>query len=136
MLEVRFKKNGAHKPIHLMVLGGCCRFFNADYNAALNVGLPLLAKAADRGATVELAQTEDEQAREIVARKLGSQHCSAVGSSHITYLAICTSYLDVNRFEKFLDVFFEWRCNNTALSNNTVNVLCWGDVEGGVSCLG
>ncbi|MBS7615501.1 hypothetical protein KEJ18_07235 [Candidatus Bathyarchaeota archaeon] len=40
-----------------------------------------MAKAADRGATVELAQTEDEQAREIVACKLGSQHPSGVGSS-------------------------------------------------------
>jgi len=59
----------------------CDMTFNADYNGALNIGLPFLAKAADRGATVELAQTEDEQAREIVACKLGSQHASAVGSS-------------------------------------------------------
>jgi hypothetical protein len=54
----------------------CCKYFNADYNRALNIGLPFLAKAAGRGATVELAQTEDEQAREIVACKLGSPHPS------------------------------------------------------------
>jgi putative transposase len=54
----------------------CCKYFNADYNATLNIGLPFLAKAAGRGATAELAQTEDEQAREIVACKPGSQHPS------------------------------------------------------------
>jgi len=59
----------------------CCKHFNADYNATLNIGLPFLAKAADRGATAELAQTGDEQAREIVACKPGSQHPSGVGSS-------------------------------------------------------
>jgi putative transposase len=64
---------------------GCCRYFNADYNAALNIGLPFLAKAADRGAAVGPAQTGDEQAREIVACKPGSQHPSGVGSSQAVY---------------------------------------------------
>jgi IS605 OrfB family transposase len=55
----------------------CGMTFNADYNAALNIGLPYLAKAAGRRAADEPAQkTEDEQAREIVACKLGSQHPS------------------------------------------------------------
>jgi putative transposase len=53
----------------------CGMTFNADYNAALNIGLPYLAKAAGRRAADEPAQkTEDEQARDIVACKLGSQH--------------------------------------------------------------
>jgi len=42
----------------------CCKYFNADYNAALNIGLPFLAKAAARWAEVEPAQTGDEQARD------------------------------------------------------------------------
>ncbi|WXG44249.1 MAG: zinc ribbon domain-containing protein [Promethearchaeati archaeon SRVP18_Atabeyarchaeia-1] len=55
----------------------CSMTFNADYNAALNIGLPYLAKAAGRRAADEPAQqTEDEQARETVACKLGSQHPS------------------------------------------------------------
>jgi len=55
--------------------------FNADYNAALNIGLPFLAKAAARWAEVEPAQTGDEQAREIAACEPGSQHPEGVGSS-------------------------------------------------------
>jgi len=62
----------------------CCKYFNADYNAALNIGLPFLAKAAGRGAEDEPAQTGDEQAREIAACKPGSQHPSGVGSSRAT----------------------------------------------------
>jgi len=62
----------------------CCKYFNADYNAAINIGLPFLAKAAGRGAEVEPAQTGDEQAREIAACKPGSQHPSGVGSSRAT----------------------------------------------------
>ncbi|WXG43879.1 MAG: transposase [Promethearchaeati archaeon SRVP18_Atabeyarchaeia-1] len=56
----------------------CCGMtFNADYNGALNIGLPYLANAAGRGAADEPAQeTGDEQAREIVACKPGSQHPS------------------------------------------------------------
>ncbi|WXG47008.1 MAG: zinc ribbon domain-containing protein [Candidatus Atabeyarchaeum deiterrae] len=55
----------------------CGMTFNADYNAALNIGLPCLAKAAGRRAADEPAQeTGDEHAREIVACKLGSQHPS------------------------------------------------------------
>lgn len=62
----------------------CCKDFNADYNAAINISLPFLAKATGRGATVKLAQTRDEQAREIAACELGSQHPSGVGSSRYT----------------------------------------------------
>jgi putative transposase len=55
----------------------CGMTFNADYNAALNIGLPYLAKAAGRRAADEPAQqTGDEQAREIVACKPGSQRPS------------------------------------------------------------
>ncbi|WXG46379.1 MAG: transposase [Candidatus Atabeyarchaeum deiterrae] len=55
----------------------CGMTFNADYNGALNIGLPYLAKAAGRRAADEPAQgTEDDQAKEIVACKLGSQHPS------------------------------------------------------------
>ncbi len=51
----------------------CGMTFNADYNGALNIGLPFLAKAVGRRAAVEPARgTEDEQAEE--ACKLGSQH--------------------------------------------------------------
>jgi transposase len=45
----------------------CELIYNADYNAAINIGSPFLPMAATRQATDDLAYARDEQAREIVA---------------------------------------------------------------------
>jgi transposase len=45
----------------------CELVYNADYNAAINIGSPFLPTAATRRATDDLAYARDEQAREIVA---------------------------------------------------------------------
>ena len=50
----------------------CELWYNADLNAAINIGSRFLAKPLTRRATVDLAYTEDEQAKEIIACKLGS----------------------------------------------------------------
>jgi len=52
----------------------CELWYNADFNAAINIGSRFLAKPLTRGATVDLAQAGDEQAREIVACKPRSPH--------------------------------------------------------------
>jgi len=45
----------------------CELVYNADYNAAINIGSPFLPMATTRRATDDLAYARDEQAREIVA---------------------------------------------------------------------
>jgi transposase len=52
----------------------CEHIYNADYNAAINIGSRFLPKATTRQATDDLAYTGDEQAREIVACKPRSPH--------------------------------------------------------------
>jgi transposase len=52
----------------------CELIYNADYNAAINIGSRFLPKATTRQATDDLAYTGDEQAREIVACKPRSPH--------------------------------------------------------------
>ena len=52
----------------------CELIYNADYNAAINIGSPFLSTATTRRATDDLAYTGDEQAREIVACKPRSPH--------------------------------------------------------------
>jgi len=52
----------------------CELIYNADYNAAINIGSRFLPKATTRRATDDLAYTGDEQAREIVACKPRSPH--------------------------------------------------------------
>lgn len=47
----------------------CALWYNADFNAAINIGSPFLPKAANRRATVGLAHAGSERAREIVARE-------------------------------------------------------------------
>ena len=58
----------------------CELIYNADYNAAINIGSPFLSTATTRRATDDLAYTGDEQAREIVACKLRSPHPFMGGS--------------------------------------------------------
>jgi transposase len=52
----------------------CELIYNADYNAAINIGSRFLPAATTRQATDDLAYTGDEQAREIVACKPRSPH--------------------------------------------------------------
>jgi transposase len=47
----------------------CELVYDADYNAAINIGSPFLPMARTRRATDDLAYARDEQAREIVACK-------------------------------------------------------------------
>jgi len=47
----------------------CELIYNADYNAAINIGSPFLPTATTRRATDDLAYARNEQAREIVACK-------------------------------------------------------------------
>ena len=58
----------------------CGLQYNADYNAAINIGSPFLPMAAIRQATDDLAYTRDEQAREIVACEPRSPHPFMGGS--------------------------------------------------------
>jgi transposase len=52
----------------------CELIYNADYNAAINIGSPFLSTATTRRATDDLAYAGNEQAREIVACKPRSPH--------------------------------------------------------------
>jgi transposase len=58
----------------------CELIYNADYNAAINIGSPFLSTATTRRATDDLAYAGDEQAREIVACKPRSPHPFMGGS--------------------------------------------------------
>jgi transposase len=58
----------------------CELIYNADYNAAINIGSRFLPKATTRRATDDLAYARDEQAREIVACELRSPHPFMGGS--------------------------------------------------------
>ena len=58
-----------------------CEFiYNADYNAAINIGSSFLPRAATRRAKDDLAYAGDEQAREIVACEPRSPHPFMGGS--------------------------------------------------------
>lgn len=52
----------------------CELIYNADYNAAINIGSPFLPTATTRRATGDLAYAGDEQTREIVACEPRSPH--------------------------------------------------------------
>jgi transposase len=58
----------------------CELIYNADYNAAINIGSRFLPKATTRQATDDLAYAQNEQAREIVACKPRSPHPFMGGS--------------------------------------------------------
>jgi len=58
----------------------CELIYNADYNAAINIGSRFLPKATTRQATDDLAYTGDEQTREIVACEPRSPHPFMGGS--------------------------------------------------------
>ena len=63
----------------------CERWYNADLNAAINVGSRFLAEPLTRQGAVDSPYAGDEQAREIVACEPRSPHPSGVGASH-TYV--------------------------------------------------
>jgi len=58
----------------------CELVYNADYNAAINIGSPFLPMATTRRATDDLAYAWNEQAREIVACEPRSPHPFTGGS--------------------------------------------------------
>jgi ribosomal protein L37AE/L43A len=58
----------------------CELIYNADYNAAINIGSPFLPTATTRRATDDLAYAGDEQVREIVACEPRSPHPFMGGS--------------------------------------------------------
>jgi transposase len=58
----------------------CELIYNADYNAAINIGSRFLPKATTRQATDDLAYAGDEQAREIVSCEPRSPHPFMGGS--------------------------------------------------------
>ncbi len=58
----------------------CELVYNADYNAAINIGSPFLPMATTRRATDDLAYARNEQAREIVACEPRSPHPFTGGS--------------------------------------------------------
>jgi transposase len=58
----------------------CELIYNADYNAAINIGSRFLPRATTRWATDDLAYARNEQAREIVACEPRSPHPSMGGS--------------------------------------------------------
>jgi transposase len=58
----------------------CELIYNADYNAAINIGSPFLPTAATRRATVVLVYARDEPPREIVGREPRSPHPFMGGS--------------------------------------------------------
>jgi transposase len=58
----------------------CELIYNADYNAAINIGSRFLPKATTRRATDDLAYARNEQAREIVACEPRSPHPFMGGS--------------------------------------------------------
>ncbi len=61
----------------------CCNcelIYNADYNAAINIGSRFLPKATTRWATDDLAHTGNEPPREIVGGEPGSPHPFMGGS--------------------------------------------------------
>ncbi len=58
----------------------CELIYNADYNAAINIGSPFLPIATTRQATDDLAYARNEQAREIVACEPRSPHPFMGGS--------------------------------------------------------
>jgi len=61
----------------------CELWYNADFNAAINIGSRFLAKPLTRKGAVDSPEAGDEQAREIVACKPRSPHPSGVGASHM-----------------------------------------------------
>jgi len=61
----------------------CELWYNADLNAAINIGSRFLAKPLTRLGAVNSPKAGDEQAREIVACEPGSLHPSGVGASHM-----------------------------------------------------
>jgi hypothetical protein len=58
----------------------CELIYNADYNAAINIGSPFLPMATTRRATDDLAYARDEPLREIVGGEPGSSHPFMGGS--------------------------------------------------------
>jgi transposase len=58
----------------------CELIYNADYNAAINIGSRYMPKATTQKATDDLAYARNEQAREIVACEPRSPHPSMGGS--------------------------------------------------------
>jgi len=61
----------------------CELWYNADFNAAINIGSRFLATPLTRLGAVDSPEAGDEQAREIVACEPGSPHPSGVGASHM-----------------------------------------------------
>ena len=65
----------------------CELIYNADYNAAINIGSRFLASPLIRQATDDLAYARNEQAREIVACEPRSPHPFMGGSGHSAVLS-------------------------------------------------
>jgi len=78
----------------------CELVYNADYNAAINIGSRFLPTATTRRATDDLAHARSEQAREIVACEPRSPH-PFMGDSKSPYIQLSTRHA------------FRWACRSS-----------------------